>query len=124
MRNFRRHRFLLSFVALLVFCSVMVIRQFGEKQSKHVELREALILLHSRGYNREAERLFERLLRDVPKLSDKNLLDDFQRTRILVDPFKDQPDNVMWKYHWVVSNELEKRAESTLKKALKLAEEN
>ena len=102
----------------------MVIRQFGEKQSKHVELREALILLHSRGYNREAERLFERLLRDVPKLSDKNLLDDFQRTRILVDPFKDQPDNVMWKYHWVVSNELEKRAESTLKRALKLAEEN
>ena len=43
--------------------------------------------------------------------------------KLLVDPATQQPDNLIWKYHWTVSKELEKRSESTLQRALKMAEE-
>src|SRR5262245_12492738 len=123
MRFLRQYRPLLLFAAFLVFCSVMVIRQFGLNQSKHVELREAFILLHSRGYVVESDRLYKRLLADLEDLPDRQLLDDFQRTLTLVDPAKSDPDNLVWRYHWTVSNELEKRSESSLQRALNLAKE-
>jgi hypothetical protein len=59
----------------------------------------------------------------LEKLPNRILLDDFQRTLVLVDPRTQQPDNLVWKYHWTVSNELEKRSEATLARALKLAGE-
>ena len=99
----------------------MVIRLMHANQAKHVELREALILLDARGYGLEAEKLYQRLLQNVSQLSNKSLLEDFQRTRGLVDPRREQPDNPLWRYHWTVSNELEKRSESTLVRARKLA---
>jgi hypothetical protein len=123
MRFLREHRFALLFLGLLVLCSVMVIRQLQVRQGRHVELREAFILLHTRGYTNQANRLYTRLLRELPTLSNKFLLDDFQRTLLLVDPGAHQPENLIWKYHWTVSNELERRSESSLVKALKLAEE-
>ena len=123
MRFLRDHRFSLIFIALLVFCSVMVIRQLDSNQSRHVELREALILLNARGYTNEAGRVYQKLLRDVPGLPNKVLMEDFQRTRLLVDPASTQPENPIWNYHWYVSNELDLRSESTLVRARKLAEE-
>ncbi len=123
MHYFRRNRFILSFLALLVFCSVMVIRQYRLNQARHVELREAFILLYTKGYKKEAERIYQRLLEDIHRLPDQRLMDDFQRTLLLVDPTSDQPDNLIWKYHWTVSKQLESRSESTLKRALKLAGE-
>ena len=122
MRFLRQNRFVLAFFALLIFCSVMVIRQLDAHQSKHVELREAFILLHTRGYTNYATRLYQQLLQELPALKNKALLDDFQRTLLLVDPGANQPENLVWKYHWTVSNELEKRSEASLQKALKLAE--
>ena len=101
----------------------MVIRQLDSNQSKHVELREALILLHARGYTNEAGRVYQKLLHDVPGLPNKALMEDFQRTRLLVDPAPNQPDNLIWNYHWYVSNELDKRSETTLVRARKLADE-
>jgi hypothetical protein len=101
----------------------MVVRQFMVNQSRHDELREYFILLHSKGYKPEAERLFKRLMREVEGLPNKTLMDDYQRTLMLVDPATQQPDNLIWKYHWTVSNELERRSESTLRRALKMAEE-
>jgi len=123
MRLLRRNRFLVIFVALLVFCSLMVVRQFTANQSRHIEIREAFILLYIKGYKPEAERLYKRLLRDIEELPNKTLIEDFQRTSLLVDPTAQQPDNLIWKYHWTVSLELEKRSESTLMRARKLAEE-
>ena len=119
----RRHRLVLSFLLLLVFCSVMVIRQINARQSEHVELREAFILLHTRGYTNQADRLYHQLLRELYELPNHNLMDDFQRTLLLVDPGAHLPENQLWKYHWTVSNELERRSENTLMRALKLAEE-
>jgi len=123
MRFFRGNRFALIFFVLLIFCSAMVVRQFMLNQSRHEELREGFILLYSKGYRPEAERLFKRLMRELDVLPNKALMEDYQRTLMLVDPVPQQPDNLIWKYHWTVSNELEKRSESTLLRALKMAEE-
>ena len=101
----------------------MVVRQFMVNQSRHVTLREYFILLYSKGYRQEAERLFKRLMREFDSLPNKALMDDYQRTLMLVDPATQQPDNLIWRYHWTVSNELEKRSESTLQRARKMAEE-
>jgi hypothetical protein len=117
----RRNRHFLIFAALLLCCGVMVLRQTLANQSAHVDLREAFILLHAKGYRNEAQRLFQRLLADLERLPNKTLAEDFQRTLLLVDPAKQDPENLVWKYHWTVSNELEKRSESTLARALKLA---
>ena len=80
-------------------------------------------MLHTRGYTNQSHRLYERLLRDGPTLSSQALMDDFQRTLLLVDPTARQPENLIWTYHWYISNELEKRSQDTLRRALKLAEE-
>lgn len=127
MRFVRQYRFILLFFLLLIFCSVMVVRQFGLKQSRHVEMRESFILLHMRNYTNEARTLFDRLVLEVPKytkkLSDQELLDDFQRTLLLVDPYSNQTNNLIWKYHWMLSEELDKRSVDMLARAHKLAAE-
>jgi hypothetical protein len=58
---------------------------------------------------------------DLEDLSDKSLMEDYQRTLMLVDPLAQQRDNPVWRYHWTLSNELEKRSVGALKRALKLA---
>src|SRR2546426_2181518 len=98
MRFLMEYRFALMFAAVLTFSSVMVIRQFQVNQTKHVEVREAFILLHSRGYREEAQRLYNRLLRDMQDFTNNQLDDDFQRTLMLVDPAVQQTTNLIWKY--------------------------
>jgi len=95
----------------------MVVRQFNTNQSKHLELREAFILLNSRGYRPQAERLYQNLLNEIDRLPDRTLFEDFQRTLTLVDPSRDETDNLVWQYHWTVSNELEKRSAASLQRA-------
>lgn len=122
-----QNKFVLSFLLLLVFCSVMVVWQLdarkSKEQSRHVELREAMILLQTGGYTNQADKLYLRLLRDVNELSNKALLEDWHRTVILIDPSSHQPSNAVWRYYWGVRNEMERRSESTIQRALKLAEE-
>ena len=121
MRFLLEYKFVLTFAAVLAFCSVMVVREGNIKQTEHIELREAFILLHTRGYKEEAQRLYNRLLRDMQGFSNKELFDDFQRTLMLVDPTTQHPENLIWKYHWTVSNELERREERSLKRAHEIA---
>lgn len=121
LRFLRRNRYFLIFSLLLLFCGGMVLRQMAANQSAHVDLRESFILLQTKGYKAEAQRLFQRLLAELEELSSRALTEDFQRTLTLVDPARQDPENLIWKYHWTVSNELEKRSESSLAKALKLA---
>ncbi len=119
----RNNRYMLAIMLLLLIVSILVVRKLHARQSRHVEIREAFILLHTRGYTNEANRLYERMLQDLQNLSNKQIMDDFQRTLLLVDPSANQPRNLLWKYHWTVSNEMDKRSESTLARARKLAEE-
>jgi hypothetical protein len=121
MRFLLECKFAVIFAAVLTFCSVMVLRQSTLNQSAHSELREAFVILHSRGYTNEAQRLYNRLLRDLQTISNRDLREDFQRTLTLVDPAVQQPANPIWKYHWTVSNELEKRSEGSLARALQIA---
>ena len=131
MRFMRQYKFILLFFVLLIFCGVMVLRQISLKQSKHVEMREAFILLHMRNYTNEARALFDKLVLQVPKyggkrfdiLLDKEVLDDFQRTLLLVDPYSTQTNNLIWRYHWMLSEELDKRSVDLLERAHKLARE-
>lgn len=99
----------------------MVIRQMRLNEDRRIERREAFILLHSRGYTNEATRLFEKLVAEVPNLTQKQLINDFQRTVLLVDPSIENKGNLIWKYHWYISNEMERRSVSALRNALKLA---
>jgi hypothetical protein len=123
MRFIRQYRPLLVLGLFLALCSLLAIRQINANQSRHVELREAFILLYSRGYRAPSERLYQRLLKDLDHQPTRVLLDDFQRTLTLVEASRNQPENLIWVYHWTVSNELEKRSENSLQRALKLAGE-
>lgn len=123
MQFWRHYRSFLLFVIFLVVGGVLVIRQIGANERRHVELREAFILLYTKGYHAQAEHLYQRLLIELEHLPDEQLLDDFQRTLAIVDTSRDQPNNLIWKYHWTVSNEMEKRSVSAIQKALKLANE-
>jgi len=123
MRSLRPYHFIALFLVTLVFCSVMVIRQIHANQSRHVRLREAFILLHTRGYTNEARFLYQRLLDEAEKLSDTQLLDDFQRTLLVVDPTISAPQNLIYNYHWYISSELDRRSTKALRRALDLADE-
>ena len=127
MRFLRQHKFTLLFLAVLVFCSVMVIRQMewtrSRKELKHVELREAMILLQTGGYTNEASKLYFRLWPEVGKLSDKQLLEDWQRAVVLIDPSLHQPSNTIYQYYWNVRQEMERRADRHIDRARKLAAE-
>src|SRR6185295_12744998 len=104
MRFLRRHRYTLSFLAVLVLCSLLVQWQFLQNQSAHVRMREDFILLQQRGHAKPAERFYQLLVQSLPGESDKSLLDDYQRTAMLVDPSKPQLENLVWKYHISVRN--------------------
>jgi hypothetical protein len=123
----RRHKFSLLFLAVLVFCSVMVIRQMdwtqGRKERQHIDLREAMIMLQTGGYTNDAIKLYFRLWNDIEKLSNKQLNEDWQRAVVLVDPSLHQPSNTIYQYYWNVRSEMERRSENLIERARKLAAE-
>jgi len=124
MRFLRRYQSLVLAVAVLLFCSIMVIRQFILSQLAHVELREDFLLLHERGNPRETDRLYQMLVQDLPSLNTRGLVEDLQRTAMLVDPSKPQPESLVWKYHQCVKNEMFRRSESRAAHALKRASQD
>ena len=123
----RQHKFALLFLLLLVFCSIMVVRQlmqrYDARHTRHTELREAMILLQTGVYTNEAARLYWRLYNELETLPNKQLVEDWQRTVILVDHTAQQPSNSVWRYYWTVRNEMERRSEDIIQRARKLAAE-
>ena len=124
MRFLRRHQSLVLAVAVLLFCSVMVVRQYLLNHSAHVELREDFLLLHERGSARETERLYQMLVQELPSLNTRGLVEDLQRTAMLIDSSKSQPENFVWKYHQCVKNEMFRRSETRAAQALKRASQD
>ena len=100
----------------------MVVRQFLANQSAHVEVREDFILLQERGEAKACDGLYQELIQGLANLSEQNLVDDLQRTSLLVDVKTQDRDNPVWKYHVSVKKELEKRSEQRLARALKRGE--
>ncbi len=93
---------------------VIVLRQFMANQSAHVELREDFLLLHERGETKACDALYQQLIQELAGLDEKSLVDDLQRTRLLIDPNKPDKENLVWKYHVSVKNELQRRSEKRL----------
>jgi hypothetical protein len=62
------------------------------------------------------------MIQSLPKLSDNELWEDYQRTAMLVDIKTPQMENLIWKYHVSVKNELDKRIERRVEQAIERAE--
>ena len=118
MRFVKRHRYALGFLAILVLCSVLVQWQVLQNQSRHVRMREDFIMLQQRGHVKPAERFYQLLVQSLPDLQDNCLLEDFQRTGMLVDTNKPQMENLIWKYHISVRNEITQRTEKRVARLL------
>ena len=118
MRFFRRHSHALLFFAVLIFSSVMVLRQFLLNQSAHVQAREDFMALHQKGHLQMAEHRYQLLIHALPKLSESVLWDDFERTLTVVDAKTPQLDNLIWKYQVSVKNELNKRIDRRVELAV------
>ncbi len=118
MQFLRRHQYLLCFLGVLVLASVLVVRQFLANQAAHVELREDFLLLHERGEATACDALYEKLIEALPELDEKSLVDDLQRTRLLIDPKTPDVSNLVWKYYVSVKKELEHRSERRLARVL------
>jgi hypothetical protein len=121
MRFLKRHRFFLIFLGVLVFCSIMVVRQFLINQWEHNDLREDFILLHDEGKTKTMERLYQMLIQELPALPDRALLDDEQRLNLFLASKNLPPTDLLWKYHVSVQNELQRRVNSRVTRALKRA---
>jgi len=118
MRFLRQNRFVLLFLAVLVFSSVMVVQQFMANQSAHIDRREDFILLHERNEKKACAWLYQRLIQELPTLSDRALMDDVVRTSLLVDPKKPDLENLVWKYYVSVNKEFQRRAEARLNRLI------
>ena len=116
MQFLRRNRYFLLTLAVLLFSSVMAVRQFQINQSAHAERLEDFILLQEQENPRLTERRYQLLVQELPDLSDKALVDDLQRTAMLVKT--PAPDSLLWKYHVGVRNELRKRSERRLHRVM------
>jgi hypothetical protein len=118
MQFLRRHQYLLCFLGVLVFSSVMVLRQFLANQSAHVELREDFLLLQERGEAKACDALYQQLIQALATLDERSLVDDLQRTRLLIDPNKPDVANLVWKYYVSVKKEQQRRSEQRLARLL------
>lgn len=122
MQFVRRNQYFLLALAVLVFASVMVTRQFLVNQSAHVQRLEDFIVLHERADAKSCERLYQVLVQELPHLNDRALVADLQRTAMVVDPSTPQLDSLLWKYHISVGNELKRRSEKRVAAALQRAQ--
>lgn len=117
-----RHQYLLCFLAVLVLACVLVIRQFEANQSAHVERREDFIFLVQHGG--QADHLYQVLVQELPDQSAKSLVEDLERTALLVNTNGPDPDgDLIMKYHFAIKKTLEQKSEQRLGPALKRAEE-
>jgi hypothetical protein len=117
----KRHRFALLCLAVTLLASILVVRQFLANESAHSTLREDLILLVEKGKNQEADHVYQKLVTRLSSTSDKALLDDLQRTGLLLDSKAQDPSGLVSKYHAAVKQYLEKRSEKRLAAALQRA---
>ena len=118
MEFLRRNRYALLLVSVLLFSSVMVVRQYVANQSAHAQAVEDFLLLHERGETKLCEHLYQVLVQRLPHINDRDLVQDLQRTAMVVDVKAPQLDSLIWKYHVSVRNELKQRAEKRLEAAV------
>ena len=122
MRLLRQNQYPLLVLAVLILSSVLVVRQFVANQSAHIDRREDFILLSNRDEKKACAWLYQRLIQELPSLSDRSLIDDVVRTSLLIDPKKPDLENLVWKYYISVNKEFQRRAEARLSRVIAKAE--
>jgi len=102
----------------------MVIRQFEANQSAHIERREDFILLVQRGEFKAASHLYQVLVQELPGQSENSLVEDLERTALLVNTNAPDPGgDLILNYHIAIKKTLEQKSEQRLGTVLKRAEE-
>ena len=124
MQFLHRNRSALLTVAVLIFSSVMVVRQYLANQSVHTSQVEDFLLLHERNEIQSCEHLYQVLIQQLPRIGDRELVQDLQRTSMIVDPKTPQLENLIWKYQVSVKNELKRRADKRISKLLQSGEKS
>lgn len=118
MQFLRRNRYALLTVAVLILAAVLVVQQQIANLSFHTQRVEDFLLLHERQETKACEHLYQLLIQELPQIGDRELVQDLQRTAMIVDPTQTQLGNLVWKYHVSVNNELKRRAEKRLPELL------
>ena len=121
MQFLRRNRYALLTVAVLIFSSVLLVQQYSANQSAHSQQVEDFLLLHERAEKPACEHLYQVLVQHLPRLDNRALVQDLLRTAMVITPKTEQPDNLVWKYHVSVRNELKRRSEKRLEASLQSA---
>ena len=114
MQFLRRNRSALLTVAVLILSAVLTVQQFLAGQSAHTQQVEDFLRLHERGEAKACDHLYQVLVQQLPHLSDRALVQDLQRTAMFVDLKAPQLENLVWKYHVSLNNELKQRSEKRL----------
>jgi len=119
MQFFRRNRYAVFTVVVLIFSTVMVVQQYFANLSTHSRQVEDFLFLHDRGAKESCEHLYQVLVQQLPHSDTHVLVQDLLRTAMVVDAKTPQLDNLVWKYHVSVQNELKHRSEKRLEAALR-----
>jgi hypothetical protein len=75
-----------------------------------------------RGDGKSAEHIYQLLVQELPDLNEKTLVEDLERTAMLVDPKAPDTQNLVWKYQAGVQKEMQRRSEQRIGRALERAE--
>ena len=78
--------------------------------------------LIEKGEIKAGDALYQQLIQELANLDEKSLVDDLQRTRLLIDPQTPDKENLVWKYYMSVRNELRRRSEKRLAHILEQSE--
>ena len=114
MQFLRRNRYALLTVAVLIFSSVLVVQQYLYNESAHTRQVEDFLLLHEHGEKEPCDHLYQILVQQLPHLNNRALVQDLLRTAMVADPKTEQLNDLVWKFHISVRNELKYRAEKRL----------
>lgn len=121
MQFLQRNRYALLTVAVLVLASVLVVRQQLANLSLHTQRVEDFLLLYERNQTKACEHVYQLLIQQLPHVGDRELVQDLQRTAMILDPKNPQTENLVWKYQVSVRNELKRRSERRVRAALEQA---
>jgi hypothetical protein len=118
MVHLSHYRLPILFMVAVFAGAALSLRQYRFNEHRHTVKREDFILLQQRGYGKKAEAYYQHLLKELDRLPDQALVDDLQRTALLVEPEVRDPENLLWKYHWAVRSRLQQRAQQRLHEIL------
>jgi hypothetical protein len=118
MQFVQRNRYFLLTVAVLFLAALLAVRQQMINSSSHAREVEDFLLLHDRNEIKACEHIYQVLIQQLPRLPERDLVLDLERTAMVVDPKTPQLQNLVWKYYVSLNNELRHRSEKRLQALL------